>query len=308
MEMDYWISDIVVLICEFLDVGSKLKFISTCRTIRSNINLVRFNMQVDYYKIKNLSFFNSFTNVIVKDLTIKKNLRLPQYIKHLTYENIRGKFLHLPIPNNLISLCWLTKQKINISKIPDTLEMIHIKFQNEHANTIFKNIKNVKCLIIDSYNNVNFKLEYPSNVKSLVWNIKRDFEINSNWQLDYLCLNKVGKVKTKLINAKTIEFGDVDIWIKYNNEAERKLKTLILNGNNFNFYDKHDNMLFTEEVYNELPEHAENCSIKEIIFGKNFIRNITNIIPPSVTKCTIYEGYKGTFPPTVKEIVVLPRN
>ncbi|XWV24558.1 putative F-box and FNIP repeat-containing protein [Tupanvirus deep ocean] len=303
--MNYLNSDIVLLICDFLETKSKINFLSTCKTIRSNIILIRFKEQVEYHKIKYLDFFDSFTNVIVKNLKIRNKINFPRYIKHLTYENVKGKYI--PIPKKLVSLCWLTEQKMCINKIPDSLEMLHIQYQYDHANVIVRNLKNINHLVVDSDNNVDFSDYYPPNVKSLVWNMNANIFIHKQWQLDYLCFNNVSDIRSNF-DATTIEFNNVDMIIRYNNDPNKRLKTIILNSNNIDFCDKNSNLLDTEMVYDILPEHAENCCVKEIIFGKTFSRSITNIIPPSVIKCTVYEGYKGTFPPTVKEIIVLPRN
>jgi hypothetical protein len=283
----------------------KLNFLTSCSKLKHILNRVEFSTQVDITKIQNLPYFNSFTNVLAKHI-INDNFKLPNKIRHLTYNKCTG---NLPVPKNLISLRWLTEQKINIDDISNNLHLLEIKGQKKHAKKIIKNLKNVKHLIIDGGNKISFNEYFPANVKRLDWNSNQDPELNNKWNLKYLSIGCHCHIYTIPISVETLEINNTNYFnLPYGEDPINKIKKLVFTSTNIIFFSTvsgRREFIYPEIEYN-CPPYLGNCVVEELVFGKNFTKTITYIIPPSVTKCTFYGGYKGILPSTVKEVVILP--
>jgi hypothetical protein len=271
---------------------------------------IEFSVPVDFIKIQHLSYFDSFTNVLVKHILTHNNFKLPNKIKHLTYDRCVGT---LPIPENLISLHWLTKQKINMDDIPNSLQILEIKNQEAHAKIIIRNLKNVRHLIVAGNNKVDFHDYYPASVQQLSWNCDRNPDLNNNWNLKHLSISDCCDRTIQHIpfSVETLEINDVkNFRLRYDQGLVEKIKKLIFNSDRIKFLSEDNSWIYENDrnyENNYVPQLPKNCSIKELVFGKNFTRSVTYIIPSSVTKCTFYGGYKGTLPPTVREVIILPQ-
>jgi hypothetical protein len=185
--MKYLIADVVAIICHLISDKDKLNFLSTCSELRQMLKFIEFSTPVNIVKIETLPFFDSFTNVLVKRIMINGNFKLPSKTKHLTYDRCKGRLL--PVPKNLISLRWSTRQKLNIANISNSLCLLEIRYQKKHAKKIIRNLKNVEHLVIGCCNNVNFYEYYPINVQRLEWNNKKAPTLNKKWELKYFSIN-----------------------------------------------------------------------------------------------------------------------
>lgn len=128
--------DIATHICLFLDDFSKIKFLSICKELHQIKSLVYFTNRVDLEKIYFLSYFDSFTNVIVSNLFILDDYKpLKMIDMNISMKSSSLFFIKpkdLKLPKKIIQLKLKNTSNINIKcmtlleKYFDQLESVEI--------------------------------------------------------------------------------------------------------------------------------------------------------------------------------------
>ena len=197
--------------------------------------------------------------------------------------------------------------------IPKNLKTLKIADQIDNIIPLINGLKNLKKLIGHNCC-IDFKKCHSDSIEYFEWKaLNRSDVVDARvfTNLKYFAI----KSQCKFLYGKTVEV------IEFKNVAARfyfyssnplenvnyknwsLVRKLIINSSNISFFDSDNKQI---SLNKEKPEKYKllTCSIKEMVFGKHFNGYITNIIPPSVTKCTFYGNYKGTLPNTIEEVII----
>ena len=92
-------SDIIWLICEFMDDKSKVNFTSVSNSFIPFKNKIFYDDMISYNKIEKLYYFNRFRNVYVETM-----VKFPKFITNLTFGYFFDQDIKGAIPNSVTHL------------------------------------------------------------------------------------------------------------------------------------------------------------------------------------------------------------
>lgn len=85
-------NEIIVHITLYLNDKSKLSLLTTCKKLNHLKYLIDFNTLINIDKIIDISYFDSFTHIIVQDIYFK----LPKRVKYLKIDNNLNDIISIP--------------------------------------------------------------------------------------------------------------------------------------------------------------------------------------------------------------------
>src|SRR5437868_3282394 len=97
--MENLIEDLITNILNILPTKDKLNLMIICTYFNEFKYKIFFNHIVDYDKIKKLSYYDQFTNLLLKNIQ-----KLPKYTTQLTFGNKFNKDIKNCIPNSVTYL------------------------------------------------------------------------------------------------------------------------------------------------------------------------------------------------------------
>lgn len=184
--MDSLIDDIIVYVTNFLNDREKILFLSSTNRVHLLKNKVYYNENVYVDKIKDVPYYDMFTNVSIGDLCHK----LPKAIVKITFDRAFNEDINGYIPNSVTHITFGSFFNRDIKGcIPNTVthlefghsfdqdikgcipnSVTHLRFGNKFNQTIKGNIPtSITHLTINLYFNKFEKECIPNSVTDLIF-------------------------------------------------------------------------------------------------------------------------------------------
>lgn len=165
------INDIVIIIAKFLNDREKILFLSSSNRLHLLKNKIHYNEVINIMKIKDLTYYDMFTNVCISNLEHKP----PKSITHLYFdwyfnEDIKD-FLFTSIMTNLTHIIFSTNFNKSIKGcIPNSVTYLHFGDESIFNQDIEDCIPNaITHLFFGCQFNKNIKACIPNSVTHLVF-------------------------------------------------------------------------------------------------------------------------------------------